>query len=574
MKKTLLCILVFICALTAKAQSGGYTSPSGGGSSLPQGAGNFGQDAFVWTTACGGRTNCFQGVDDDSTDNCGAALTSFMAAINAGATPGFTQAIIEGAGIGKAYLLATSGCNIPITNPNGAALHLLATLDCEQTADNCVQLGPTGKVSEQPGENYDLDGYGGTLFGGVNLTKAGIHVEPGVNTFYIQGIAFKGPLGATHHGGFGANNATFTGACVNSSIYIDNPVAAGWVIYTFDTPSFTSATSGGCGYLNPNGSAAGTNTVFFVGNVMGGGGVAGGGTGCGYVSILDGGSYGGMTEDNIYGVAIPLRIQGIGHRVHLEQLDAAGCVASGVSADIQWGATGSSAAVGPNTITDNIGQIFTSHANNLLAQAGDSTASLLATTVSGNENAGGADGNSNLMPSNSCGVGRGFPSFCYQYGNQNFSLSNPACGSTNSGWVVGDIAAACQFSFTTANLGSSAVLNAPTFGTGASTLVTLSCEVLIHAAAGTSSTLPQCVFTYTDGNTSTTQTVTVTPTWASGTVGCSGTTTNTAGNSCKGSLAFANIAGGTTLQVSTINGTNVGTAGTFIVNVSATLVNN
>lgn len=79
------------------------------------------------------------------------------------------------------------------------------------------------------------------------------------------------------------------------------------------------------------------------------------------------------------------------------------------------------------------------------------------------------------------------------------------------------------------------------------------CQVVLTRAATTSSTLPQCQITYTDAISNTSQTLVLTPVWASGTAGCSGSTTNTVGNSCTGSSAQITAKINTVVNYATIN---------------------
>lgn len=95
---------------------------------------------------------------------------------------------------------------------------------------------------------------------------------------------------------------------------------------------------------------------------------------------------------------------------------------------------------------------------------------------------------------------------------------------------LGRALAGCLTSGQSANV-SNVSLFTPSTGLNQSMVV--DCQVTLAFAATSFSTLPQCVVSYTDTNDNP-QTVTVTPAWASGTAGCTGSTTNTAGNSCKG----------------------------------------
>jgi hypothetical protein len=494
------------------ATSGDYTaSQVTGGGEL--------QDAFYITTACGGKTNCLQLVDDDSTDNCGSPLTTFMAAINAYAGPGQPMSFIEGSGLGKAYKFATTNCHMEFDIPT--TIHDWATLDFAQTGTNGIQFGATGQSSYTNAQifPYRIDG-GGTFVGGASLTNAGIEVEGGIVSTYIEGLNFKN---------FGATNATL-GSCTNWAILFDNPVAGGFI--RGNMWQVTDNSNGRCAFSNPNGSAAGTNTVLFEHNNMGGQSATNS-TGCSSTAILDGGSLGQVMNNNIDSFAIPVRVQGVGHRVQSNQIDNLGCAANGVQAAIQFGATSSSTAVGPISIIGNIPQVTgtATHSTSFFQQAGDSTATITGVTLIGNVN-NGSGGNFGVLvqPGTSCTPITAQATYCYEYGNPGMG-GIVTCGSTATGWQFEVLLAGCTSSAQAANLGATLLYNPPITKSQL-----ISCQILLTRAATTSSTLPQCVVTFTDVFTNAAQSITLTPVWASGTVGCSGTTTNTVGNSCEGAV--------------------------------------
>jgi len=450
-------------------------------------------------------------VDDDSTDNCGTPINSLITAVNAYAGPGIPQVLIpEGPG-GKAYKLATTNCHVEFDKP--VAIHLWGTIDCAQTGANCFQFGASGLGAAAYTQKSLLDG-GGTFVGGANLTNAGIEMEPyNVNTI-IHGITFTN---------FGAGNATH-GNCSNYAILFDTLVFEGTVSENHWQES--DAVDGRCAFGNPGGATTGQNTIFFAHNTLGG---AGNGT-CGSQGIVDGGSYGQITENNIYGFGISIRVLGIGHGISNNQLDSAGCTASGVNAAIQFGGTCSSTAVGTMTITNNVAQFGAGHLTHLLNKAGDSTATLKGATLTGNQSPKVLSLSDGILVPSSVNCTGDAVSFtnCYIYGNASMQLLSNSCGSTFSGWQIGDNLASCTNVAQTANLGNT-LLFTPFVTQG--TLVT--CNVVLTTAATTSSTLPSCVVSWTDFRTSQAQSVTLTPTWTAGGSGCSGSTTNTVGNSCQ-----------------------------------------
>jgi hypothetical protein len=514
---------------------------------------------FTISNACNVvYTNCLQWVDDDSTDNCGTATTAFMALINGYAGPGAVQVYIGGSGAGKAYLLKT--CDLVFgtsTGPPAVSIHANATLDAgTNSSANLIQFGD-GTHGFPIVSRLD----GGTFVGGASLTTAGIEVKNGQGNTLLQNITWTN---------FGAGNATL-GSCTNYAIQFDNFVYEATV--SGNHWGMNDSTTGRCAFNNTGGTT-GESTVIFTNNTIGGKS----GAVCASVGIQDGGYYGTTSSNNIGNIAIPIRLLGSGHRVYGNQLDTEGCAANGVNAVINFGPpSGATSTVDASTIENNVAQFGSGHATNFIQKAGDTGAGSAISNwnIIGNSQSGTTSTSALLLGGNpNCGNGVVFPSFCYEYANAGLTPTY-SCGATTSGWAVGTQVAACQFTSSNANLGSTAVLTAPSFA-GQSTPLTLTCEVVIGTADTTSSTLPQCVLTYTDAFSNTTQTVTATPVWASGTVGCSGSATNTVGNSCKGSLAFANVKSGTTINASTINfaDSGGGTHMAFDVNVSAFLNQN
>jgi hypothetical protein len=482
-----------------------------GGGSAGSTAQNALGSAFYFTNSCAGQTNCFQGTDDDSTDNCGAALTTWLTAINGYSGPGNPQVFITGAGTGKAYKLAT--CTLTFTGAKGVAIHLWGGIDCAQTAASCIQLGASGQSATVATEVETVDG-SGFLYGGANLTLAGIYLEPYVNLFNIQGISFKGPQGGTTNGGFGANNATL-GSCTNYLIYIDTPINGGTVGHTIGGVTSTSSTSGGCGYANLAGSATGNNTIYFEHNTLGSIGFAGGVGACGSQGIIDGGSYGTMIDNNVYGFGVDLRVQGVGHKVIGNQLDAAQCSAHGVSAAIQTGVSGSAAAVSAVTIEANTVQIGAAHTTNLMAIAGDAgSTSLQGATVVGNQNVTGSvtPAVGALMPAGAMpctGITNG-PQ-CVAVGNIGFTLNMGGAGWAPAN-APGEMFAQCaptNCANQTANVGATTVFTAP--GGTAVNVYLMGCQILVTTQATTSATVPSCVIGWTDSTTSAASTATLPP---------------------------------------------------------------
>lgn len=473
---------------------------------------------FISNVNCSLASNCLQMVDDDSTDNCGAALTAWLAVVNGYNGPGRAQVSIYGSGPGKAYKFATLNCELAFINTLGANVHVWATLDFAQSGRNGIRLGPTGQAAAVIGEDFSLDGTG-VIFGGASLTTgcapacAGVLVMPGVNNVYIEDIQFAGPLGGTSNSGFGANNATL-GNCTNYLLYIANPVSTGLVRHTKGGVTSSSNTVGGCGYANPNGSAAGTNTVKFLDNIIGTIGFAGGIGACGSIGILDGGSYGTNGDNVIYGFGMLIRAQGQGHIIRHNELDNAQCTAFGLQAAINVGASGSGAAVPGMNVDGNIIQGGSNHSIDLLAIAGDSTATITGASLTNNQTSGAST--ANLTHTNtSCTPNVSQGNQCWISGNINMNNTISAGNAGGIGWSNG-LALAGQNSQSGlgANLAGTVLVRAPTTRTYLAW-----CEVIETTRDAVSATLPSCQFTYTDAVSGVAVTRTVTQTSTANLVG-------------------------------------------------------
>jgi hypothetical protein len=505
---------VYTCTATTQTKLVSQCTWTSGGSGSSSGAAPVGT-FVIQNTSCGSATNCLQLVDDDSTDNCGAALNAFMTNVTGYTGPGVPAVFITDSNTaGKAYKFATTNCNLVFTYP--VTIHMNATFDCAQTGTNCIQFGPTGLLAGavQYSQKYQIDG-SGTFIGGASLTVGGIECEPFLANCVIVDINWLN---------FGATNATL-GLCTNYAVVYDTGVAEGTV--KGNEWLTTDVTPRRCAFANPGGAATGQNTIFFYDNVLGGAGL---GSTCSSVGIVDGGSYGGMRGNNIYGFGMGIRLVGTGHHIDSNQIDSAGCTVGGINAAIQYGATGSSATVGPIVVTNNRGQYLAGHTTYQMAKAADSTASVFSVTMSGNQSAvGGAPTDAGtLMPSTTCNTNINANTGCYQFGNVQM-IGLTTCGNTNAGWYNVDLAASCANQNLTANL-TTQTLIAPSINDG----FTVSGQVLLTTAATTSSTLPTISISYTDVFTNAVVVIPLTPTWTSSTANCGGATTNTIGNMCMG----------------------------------------
>ena len=550
------------------ALSGTYPNPTTG-SLAPS------SNVFYAASNCNGLPNCVQLTDDDSTDNCGTNLTSWLTSINAYSGKGAPQVIVLGSGTGQAYKLST--CNLAFTNGQGVDLNLIGYFDCAQATQGCVQLGATntsgGAVAYPTNQQvYRVHG-GGGLIGGTSLTGsggngsgvgAGIYVMPQVKSFYITDISM-GPSGSNL--GFGAT--TSTGSCTVYAIYEDYPSAGGFIDNVDLDINAVDTTHGSCGIGNPNGSTTGSNTLMisnaFVYTEQG---EASGTGSCGSIGIIDGGVLGTEVNVSNFGFAIPEVVQGLGRKMIGDQLDATECTTGSVSANIQVGGT---TTVGPTTIEGNTSQQSasgTTHPTNMIAIKNGATPTLVGWSVTNNLNPTTSQGN--VLPTLSppaCSPTSGGINRCYMMGNQGMSIVG-VCGKTSPYWQTGELVGSCFPGSLSANETSQNLFAA----TGESYIV--GCQVIITRQATTSSTLPQCEISWTDAFSSQTQTITITPVLgASATVGCNGTAvTNPAvGTSCQGSLLIAAKSGTEVTFLSTGYASGGATTMQYQMNVTASL---
>ena len=476
-------------------------------------------------------------VDDDSTDNCAnGSVAAFIAAVTAYSGPGIPVAIIPMGSAGKAYKLATSSASCHFEFDKSVALHVWGNIDCAQTAANCIQIGPTSGGVTTPAPTT-IDG-GGVMSGGASLTNAGIEIEPNSNNVIINGVHFIN---------FGAGNATL-GSCTNWAILIDNPVNEATVINNMW--QITDSTANRCAFANTGG-GSGFNTVFFAHNTLGGEGAS---LTCSSVGIRDGGSYGSTNDNNIFGFKRDIGLEGNGTYVAGNQLDTgtgSACASPSTNPVIQWGQPGNANVTGDFYIEGNKVGGSPNGSTVMFGRVATSTGTLRDVTLAGNifSKTSALQGSGTLTDGSNCTTNPSNATQCYQYGNINFAQDYP-CNTTAQGWTAGtglDLAA-CASSGQTANLGATTAIASVQI----SSTYFFTCDIRLTTAA-TTSTLPQCEITYTDFYTNTAQTVIVTPVWASGTVGCNGSTTNTIGNSCSGSLGPFVPKAGTAVQYQTIN---------------------
>lgn len=524
---------------------------------LSDGAGNLGVGTaddlgyFRIQNACfTGITDCLAWADNDSTDNCGAATTSFMNTINAKTTP--IQIAINGAGLGAGYALKT--CNL-VFSANSSASGMItvnanATLDAgTNSSANLIQVGDGthGMVFRWTG---------GTFVGGASLTVAGIEVKNATANAILSDINWQN---------FGAGNATL-GNCTNYAVQFDNFMFEATLSRNHWTVS--DATTGRC-FVNNSGGTVGESTLIFSDNTAGGKS----GSSCASQLFVDGGWYGIATRNNLGNAGVDIRLQGGGHRVVTNQLDTEGCTAHGVNAPLQFGGASSSANVDGMTIMGNVVQLGSGHATNLFQLAGDSTGTMTATQLIGNTNntGGGNNGGGLVGGSPSCAASLYPLAACIEYGNVNFTQLT-TCGATAAGWMLGDVLASCASSAQTANVSNTLLFTAPN-STNGTIAVIVTCQVMISTAPGTSGTVPQCGVNYTDALTSVVQTVPLSAVAASGAIGCTSTPAFNAlppvGYSCQGTSGIINPKKNTAVNYFTTGYASAGTAMQYQVYVTA-----
>ena len=453
---------LYVCFAGAWSEISGGGGSDVGGNAIP----------FTIASSCTGFTNCLQWVGDDSTDNCGTTTTTFINSVNTAAATALVPVFIYGPEGNGAYKLAS--CHIEFTTSGtgneGVSIHDYASIDCEQTSAlaNCIQLGSTGNRG-------DFYWDGGYFTGGANVTKG----------LFECGVDVDCVIDHTSGTQVGGTNAT-TGDCTNFYAYFD----PGTYQTDFSYNQATNTGGGFCGYHNDNG-ASGQNTAHVISNTLG----DGGGT-CGSIGIDEGGASSTLIANNIYGFGQPVLLDYnsnvAGTQVIGNEIDADGCAAFGVSADVQIGAASSSATAGPFTITDNA-IVGGSHVSNFLAIAGNSSVSLFGVNATGNV---AVDGATAFAPAAiNCAGATAFDNGCMQDNNPNMTPSIAA----GEWFLPVHFYYKIYLGVQTGNVSSAALYTA----TGAYQSFDVGCTISAYSGTGTS---PSCIVNYTDATGSTTST--------------------------------------------------------------------
>lgn len=456
---------------------------------------------YASNVACGGATNCVQWVDDDVTNNCGAATTAWMALINAYNGPGYVQVLINGSGPGKAYKF--SSCNLAFTIQSGSFtfpgvhIQLSATIDCAQSTANCIQIGLSTLTNYSTGGktvNGTIDG-GGTIVGCVSVTAACIEFEP------FQGHAVVKNI---HFANTGAGNATL-GNCTNFSVQFDSPTAEPELA---DTMGYWT-TAGVC-VSNNTDLTGGNNTIRMTNNHWGVSGA------CGSVGHVDSSSHSDISHNSLFGFGMSFRLTMLssnegGWMIANNSLDSNSCTAQGVQAMIHFGGPSSNVGIGPATILDNE-TCCSSHTTNLLTVAGDCGGCFLkGVNIIGNMQAFTPAGT--LFPAATQCQNMTIP--CRIAGNTNYTTVGFQSGGGIGFAVDTQVIGGVDFFTQAANVGTT---NLTTAVLPVNAHVTATCYVIITQAATTSSTMPSCTIGWTDVIAVGSPTKTITATSATNTV--------------------------------------------------------
>jgi hypothetical protein len=477
------------------AQSGDYNASQVTGAGIDK-------NAFLVTTACGGKSDCLQLADDDSTDNCGTPLTNFITAFNAYSGPGKPVLDFEDNGFsGKAFKFSTCNINILVSS----VVLINATLDAGSSLANLFQVGPTGRSGY--GTNFiDVQFRGnGTLTGGASLTTAGIQFEPWEGNGEVTGLHFQS---------FGAGNAT-SGNCTNYAMWFqtnaEEDIHDTW---WYENLSPLDTVAGRCILYDVDMSTnGGNNTARIYGNHWAS--YPDLGQSCGSTAIDEGGSHSSIVDNSVFGFGIPIRLEAHhtgttgdgGLMVYANALDTAGCTAKSVSAVIHLGGNGVSGLLSRASIVGN----DAGSASYLIALAGDTSQTINGFTVSDNV----ADNSSTMAvaPTSLQCSGTSVPqfSYCRENGNVNMTLG----GAQGSWWMPYSSLNLVNASAQTANLGATTIWTENS-GSGQTAGWLVSCSVFL-VSSGSGSTIPSCQVTFTNASGTTTEPITATTT--SSTVG-------------------------------------------------------
>lgn len=480
MKKLL--ILLLLAASACWAQSGIGGGGAGGGVT---------SSIFYAASSCSGLSNCVQWVDDDATDNCTTATTTWLNSVNAYAGPGTANVTIQGSGSGKAYKFVS--CPLTFTGPAGTAgnaqgvsIQSSATIDCAQASGDCISLGKvgcTGFAGYTTG-CHDITWRGGTFVGGASNSPAMIEFQASMFLAVLDDATFINTV---------AGNATL-GNCTNYSVQFDTSIGG----IEFSRNKYYGTVLGQC-FSNNIDTTGGANTIQMRGNMISHTVSAA----CGSQAHYDSSSHSTFQGNLIFGFAANLTLanNGTGNggeggwMVQGNNFDTGGCtVAGGTAAEIQFGGTVNN-AVGPANIIGN--DFFTAPA---IGQTKGSTATMQEWAVSGNTNKNGVIGSNAVLAAayvclpEASGADQ---TPCLVSGNQGF-LSYPQFGTNNPtpGWMIGAgnygrYVATAQ----AANIGSTSI-NGGQLVVGTDAII--SCNVVVTQQATTSATVPSCSIIWTD----------------------------------------------------------------------------
>jgi hypothetical protein len=454
-------------------------------------------DVFYATSGpCGPSPNCLHLVDDDKTDNCGAALNAWLVAINSYSGPGNVQIIFQGSGAGKAFLFNSCGLAFTVSHEvtNNATLDFGTT----QTPKNCIQEGPTGLTGYNTGgTSINWRFHGGILKGCTASTAYGMESMPWVASgwLYDTDLIGFGPAGNT------------MGLCTKSALKLDEMAEAHihGVNYEYGLPGACfDANTMDCGSTTGCSPTGGQNTLHFSDSTV----KSLNGANCGSVMHEEGGTHSTLQDISSWGFAVPVWFVSSpagtdgGWNVQGGTYDAAGCSANSVNAAFQFGLNGSSTAVGPISIVG-IEEPGNQSEGALFGRAGNSTATAFDVVLA--DNIAIFDPLNVLANPATCAVDANTARPCQAINNQGFYTTANGNSST---WAFND--PTFLFSFTsasqTANLSATTAFTVPS--SNFARTMQLGCFISV-TVVGTSSTVPQCVVGWTDGTSGNAETATL-----------------------------------------------------------------
>lgn len=489
--------------------------------------------------------NCLPLVDDDSTDNCGTALTNFLNTINSSSVPGpVTLQIYGGTGAGQAFKF--SSCDLKFTR--SITITGSATFDCAQSSGDCFQIGPAGNTQYNLTYNstsaasvhaYLTGNF--TWIDGANLSTAGIFIPPWQAYVEIKNQKFVN---------FGPGNAT-SGNCtayaieaqtLNNGLWADNE----WLSW--------DSTAGRCAFENIEaGTNSGQATVAIRNNVL----MAGGGVPCSSQGIVTAGNFWSIIGNSIAGFGIDVRVganNGDYGGIIAGNFFGNSCAAKSLTAYIWMGQNGESGHVVQDI--EIVGNDFQGNSGYGLAVAADTSDTMDLIDFSRNIV---THGSMTVAPATTGASGGACATQCFEDGLINVQGGTLA-GAGAAGWDqpshrLGTVRLTGQ----TANLSATTILSENYGGATGGATFNVGCFVIVTNTP-TGGTMPSCVVSYTSLVTGASASTTITPTAASSASGVNQSAT-----------VMIQAKNGTNIQIST-TGYAAGSGTALAYTVMATIV--